>query len=95
MCRKKIRTLHCFDVTSILTNDIIIFCWWAMVRMMMVTEKLSKIYENIFYNIFYEGVATVTHNGELSCILSDLSAKIGHGHIGLTKDIQHYFFMGW
>ena len=45
----KIKATYCFDVTSKLIKIIIIFCWWIMVRMMMLMENLQKIYDTISF----------------------------------------------
>ena len=37
---KKIRASHCFDVTSLITKGIIIFCWGMIVGMLVVTEGI-------------------------------------------------------
>ena len=52
VCGKKIKAKHSFDVTSVLTKCIIIFYWWIIVGMMMVTEKLPKIFVRTFCFIF-------------------------------------------
>lgn len=47
MCGKKVRGSYCSDINSILTKGMITFCWWMMVRMMMIIEKT---YERISYS---------------------------------------------
>ena len=37
---KKIRASHCFDVTSLITKGMIIFCWGMIVGMLMVTKGI-------------------------------------------------------
>ena len=55
---KKIKPPYYFDINSVLTKSMIIFCWWMMVKMMMVTEKLPKIYERYSAISFLEKTPT-------------------------------------
>ena len=50
---KKIKKSHSSEVTLILTKGMITFCWWKIVRIIMVTENSPKIYERMLYNIIY------------------------------------------